>query len=731
MTKFDIMSKTKTTRSTDTVWLLGFPCENISGARLPSGLDVMRNFLFYHRTRKLSISKSAKCVYDQLVPFWVKSRLPIIQQKHIITKIIALYNEHVHLMKHRKRSNENDKVKQGMYTTRLQQLFDISPANANEMISNDEDRVFLRLQQQSRTGSIGPVDKKLADREKRAKERTKRFAKQVAVAVAEKQVPNTVAVSVSSESSEEDDKEEESGDEVVVRKNKRCAQHPKRARIVTSTVAAVLDRTNTSVRKSAMILASAVNEAGCSVSSVVLSKSSVHRHRQQLRKVSAREIQSTYRASKCVVHWDSKLLPEVTGEGDVVVDRLPILVTSLVDGCTKLLGVPKLTCGSGLETSKSVVQYLEEWNIKSHVIGMCFDTTASNTGKWKGACTLVERAVGHDLLWLACRHHMFEVLLSDAFTQCFGSSTAPEIILFKKFREIWPKLCHEPKVQEAPRIPVSDAVKAFIVAQLDVDHPRDDYRELISLSALLVGVDVGRNIRKPGAVHRARWMAKAIYSMKMELLYDVNKATLCLTASELKGLQRFNRFIVRIYIQSWFTSRSAPDAPVNDISLIQRLQDYDDECLKTVGLNMMKRQSWYLSQELAALALFSDQVTAAQKMQMLETMVPERGPHKLDSLPNSVSDLIVSRTFFNTAGINDSFLDQPVETWPESTVFCEATSFIKNLPCVNDCAERGVSLIETFNTAVKDEEQKQFMLQVVEKHRKQFVKCNREDLLSM
>lgn len=182
----------------------------------------------------------------------------------------------------------------------------------------------------------------------------------------------------------------------------------------------------------------------------------------------------------------SKLLPDVTGEGDAVVDRLPVLVTSLVDGCTKLLGVPKLTCGSGLETSKSVVQHLEEWKCKSHVIGMCFDTTASNIGKWTGACTLVEKAIGHDLLWLACRHHMLKVLLSDAFTICFGSSSGPEILLFKKFRDIRPQLCHEPKLQQAPRIPVSDAVKAFIVAQLDADHPRDDYRELIILSALLV-----------------------------------------------------------------------------------------------------------------------------------------------------------------------------------------------------------------------------------------------------
>jgi hypothetical protein len=47
---------------------------------------------------------------------------------------------------------------------------------------------------------------------------------------------------------------------------------------------------------------------------------------------------------------------------------------------------------------------------------------------------------------------------------------------------------------------------------------RDDYRELLCLAALIVGLPVKFAIRKPGALHRARWMAKAIYSLKIELL---------------------------------------------------------------------------------------------------------------------------------------------------------------------------------------------------------------------
>ena len=45
---------TKKTRSKDNVWLIGYPSETISGARLPSGRDVMRNFVYFLQSEKLS-----------------------------------------------------------------------------------------------------------------------------------------------------------------------------------------------------------------------------------------------------------------------------------------------------------------------------------------------------------------------------------------------------------------------------------------------------------------------------------------------------------------------------------------------------------------------------------------------------------------------------------------------------------------------------------------------------
>jgi hypothetical protein len=236
---------------------------------------------------------------------------------------------------------------------------------------------------------------------------------------------------------------------------------------------------------------------------------------------------------------------------------------------------------------------------------------------------------------------------------------------------------------------------------------------------------------RPGALHRARWMAKAIYSLKIELLFSGNESVLHLTAKELSGIRRFNRFVVNVYLQSWFTSRSVSDAPVNDLMLIQRLQAYSDENLKQTGTAMMKRHSWYLTPQLATVSLLSGLINAEEKTHLVATMQDDRGDHVSKSLPYTVSDLRISRTFFDITGLNCSFLTEPVSAWLENPYYKHAAMVVNNLPCVNDSAERGVALMQDFNKSVKDEEQKQFLLQVTEKHRQDFKTCDRKDLLNM
>jgi len=228
-----------------------------------------------------------------------------------------------------------------------------------------------------------------------------------------------------------------------------------------------------------------------------------------------------------------------------------------------------LLSGTGRDTADAILQQLKSWQCESFVIGMFFDTTASNTGRHSGACQLVQNALNRNLLWLACRHHMHEILLSDVFTLCFGPSSGPEVIFFKRFREKWDKLSsHRPKVGTSPLIASSDSLKSFISDEPTQKHPRDDYLEFLQLAGYMIGLKIEATIRRPGAVHRARWMAKALYTLKIELLYEDNKSIILLTGRELKAVKRFNRF----YIQACFSCSTLVDAPINDIKFINETE---------------------------------------------------------------------------------------------------------------------------------------------------------------
>ena len=80
---------------------------------------------------------------------------------------------------------------------------------------------------------------------------------------------------------------------------------------------------------------------------------------------------------------------------------------------------------------------------------------------------------------------------------------------------------------------------------------RDDYKELLQLALLFLGepltvADV--YIHAPGAFHRARWMAKIIYCLKVFLF----RAQFHLSLRELSDLREFNIFIMKIYLKTWY-----------------------------------------------------------------------------------------------------------------------------------------------------------------------------------
>jgi len=324
--------------------------------------------------------------------------------------------------------------------------------------------------------------------------------------------------------------------------------------IVSPNVAAALDRTKISDRKAAMVLSSAAESLGQDAVEFSISRSTTRRRRITSRKQMAAEIMMKFNPLvPIVVHWDGKLLPDLTGHESV--DRLPVVATG--NKVQQLLGVPKLASGTGQAMAAAVCEILQAWSLTDKVAGMRFDTTASNTGHKNGACPLIEQLLRKQLLYFACRHHIFELVLETVFSVQMKPSSSPDIFIFKRFQSQWSfidttdyrTVVDDEYAVDAVRN-VKDHIIAFAEEQLSTHLPRDDYRELLEITILFQGGTPSRGIHimAPGALHKARWMAKAIYAIKIWMFAKQFK----LTKAEDSALRDVAIFVSSLYVKAWF-----------------------------------------------------------------------------------------------------------------------------------------------------------------------------------
>lgn len=120
-------------------------------------------------------------------------------------------------------------------------------------------------------------------------------------------------------------------------------------------------------------------------------------------------------------------------------DRLPVLVTGL--GVEQLLGVPRLSHGTGELEAEATFQLLKCWGVESKTVGKVYDTTSVNSGWINGASTLLQKKLKkEDMLDIGCRHHIFELVMGAAFTSLLGESKSPKLPVFEKLTNAWPDL---------------------------------------------------------------------------------------------------------------------------------------------------------------------------------------------------------------------------------------------------------------------------------------------------
>ena len=444
------------------------------------------------------------------------------------------------------------------------------------------------------------------------------------------------------------------------------------------------------------------------------------------------------------IQWDEKLLKQ----GDDYEPKEHIAILSSHGNDIKLLGTTRLDSGTGLNQDNAIKNMLDEWDIQELCLGMCFDTTASNTGKFSGACILLEAILGYPLLRIACRNHVLETILSNVAKLVFGPSDGPKIDCFNALSQKWPALDLQKEtfhVNVGKNI-LEEHVKAArsclinILSDKTSYCPRDDHKELPQLSLCYIDKTIFSKFtfRRPGSHHRARRMSSAICALKMLLLQN----QLELDDELFQKLQVFGDFVACFYVPNWLRAPLDAEAAVQDLTLYQSMLYYNknDELppqeIAARVTNSMKRHCWYLTEELLPLCLCSKHVKPEEKERLalrlfqiyrriMQVELMLQKPQfpvvfeetKLYDLLGERSTILFNRLQFTVEDIQ--FLRYFCTKWPQYESYLRLERTVSSLKVVNDAAERGIRLLEEYKDILtKDFGQRNLIMQCVEESRK-------------
>ena len=284
------------------------------------------------------------------------------------------------------------------------------------------------------------------------------------------------------------------------------------------------------------------------------------------------------------LHWDEKLIDNVMGSTD---ERLAVLISGsphYTEG--KVLGITTLTDEEGNPTSTGESQFeafmklVEEWDI--NICEMCFDTTSSNTGRHRGACTRLESGYRKGkVFWFGCRHHVIEPIAKVVWYLLFEDNQGPDKKTYQGGKDMWGDLdtlstaqikklvVRSPFLQKLKSDATEFYEKVFTEKHRNQTLPRDDYRELAESSLILLGgiPPGGISWKKPGPVHKARFMANGLYSNKMFAFQEV----LDYDVEDVAALRRFVLFNVHLYAPKFLSAGVGADAPINDLVFFKPL----------------------------------------------------------------------------------------------------------------------------------------------------------------
>jgi hypothetical protein len=205
-------------------------------------------------------------------------------------------------------------------------------------------------------------------------------------------------------------------------------------------------------------------------------------------------------------------------------------------------------------------------------------------------------------------------------------------------------------------------------------------------------------------------------------------------------------FAIRVYLKAWINTPLAASAPYNDLLLLKALLNYSiiHQSISKATSEKLANHMWYLSAELVGLAFFDAQVNVSTKRLMVKALEHQtemdhdnakRITVSLKSFQNmNLEDFVTAKSMalFEKLDLPGGLLQLDPEMWGENEDFKLASETLHAMKVVNDHAERGVALIQEFSCLItRDESQLQYLLQVVQEHRRAYPDSRKQTLVGL
>ena len=288
--------------------------------------------------------------------------------------------------------------------------------------------------------------------------------------------------------------------------------------------------------------------------------------------------------------------------------------------------------------------------------------------------------------------------------------------------------------------------------------PTDNYQDIAELSLAVHGeghqVPGGFRLKKPGAFHKARFMANVIYGSQMFLLQNSQVDEEIASSSrvdfdfefddEYKScLERFVKFTSLIYVPYFLVAPVGADAAFRDLELFKnlvRFREIDIE-VSEAAILVFKRHLFYLTEENIVTSQFSNRLTGDEKSEMASKLLTFDKPTEFKiekpKVPTNLSentqlkDLVGENSWmiFHVLGLSHDWLEQDPSKWCEDKDYCVAEEWVRTAKVVNDSCERAIKLIQDYcNILTNDTYLRRGLLKAVESCREEYPNFNKETL---